>query len=160
MTAYPWIRGCLLALAFSQAFAAGAAEKSSPLLVFANAPAQSVQRLSDLPAAIQGLLQARVPGGIAAAGSPYNATDVVADESLPSRRLRGAGRTGPLWFVWYEHGGRGYHQHLVLFRSEGSSAEVVASAILLREPRDVAALQLLAKTGALAPGLEPEPAHW
>ena len=139
----------------------GAASDTPPLLAFAEQPVQPVGGLTDLPASIRSLLKTRVPEGIAAVGAPYNATDHITDESLPSRRLLGAGRTGALWFIWYEHGGRGYHQHLVLLSSGGSSsAEVVTSAIFLQRPRNLEALRQLAKAGALAPGPMPEPEHW
>jgi hypothetical protein len=161
MAVYKWSLAFTLGLGLFLGPAAGAASDTPPLLVFAQQPAQGLAGLTELPAPIQSLLEARIPEGIAAVGAPYNATDYITDESLPSRRLLGAGRTGPLWFVWYEHGGRGYHQHLVLLRSSGSaSAEVVASAVFLQHPRNLEALQQLAKIGALPLAPLPEPEHW
>jgi hypothetical protein len=161
MAAYKSVLAFIFGIGLILGSSAGAALDTSPLLVFAEQPVQGVGGLADLPASIRSLLEARLPHGIAAVGARYNATDYITDESLPSRRLLGAGRTGALWFVWYEHGGRGYHQHLVLLRPGGtSSAEVVASAIFLQEPRNLEALQQLAKAGALAPGPLPEPEHW
>jgi hypothetical protein len=147
----------LFQVALFQSFAAGAGQDPSALHVFAGQPAQTLS-IAELPAAIRSLLEARIPEGIAAVGTPYNATDAITDESLPSRRLLGAGRTGPIWFVWYEHGGRGYHQHLALLRSEGASVEVVASSVILQRPASLEALQQLARVGALAES--PQPEHW
>lgn len=44
----------------------------------------------------------------------FNATDVV-DSRFPMRRLISAGGTDSSWFVYYEHGGRGYIRRVVLF---------------------------------------------
>ena len=47
---------------------------------------------------------------------PFNATDVITDPAVPSRRFLHAGQSADLWFVWYEQGGRGYTTHLVIYR--------------------------------------------
>jgi hypothetical protein len=47
-------------------------------------------------------------------GEPYNATDVV-EGDLPSRRIVSELVTSNIAYIWYEHGGRGYHQHLVRY---------------------------------------------
>lgn len=47
-------------------------------------------------------------------GKPFNATDVV-DKDLPNRRLISESVTSNVAYIWYEHGGRGYHQHLVSY---------------------------------------------
>jgi hypothetical protein len=47
-------------------------------------------------------------------GAPFNATDFV-EPGLPERRLIAAGVSGSHWFLEYEHGGRGLHEHFVLF---------------------------------------------
>jgi len=53
-------------------------------------------------------------GDIAFVEEPYNATDVI-DPGLPSRRLVSEYVTSNIAYIWYEHGGRGYHQHLVRY---------------------------------------------
>lgn len=53
-------------------------------------------------------------GEMAPKGEPFNATDVI-NEGLPRRRLIGEFVTSTVAYIWYEHGGRGYHQHLVRF---------------------------------------------
>ena len=53
-------------------------------------------------------------GKIAKPGEPYNVTDVI-DSNLYSRRIVDEFVTSTVAYIWYEHGGRGYHQHLVRF---------------------------------------------
>jgi hypothetical protein len=53
-------------------------------------------------------------GDMAFAGEPYNATDVIESE-LPFRRVISELVTSDIAYIWYEHGGRGYHQHLVRY---------------------------------------------
>lgn len=64
-----------------------------------------VYRLADLPPAVAS--EARrgfAVGGIAEAGAPYNATDVMR-EGLPQRQfVRGYG-VGRYWILWFEQGG-------------------------------------------------------
>lgn len=44
-------------------------------------------------------------------------TDVVRYEKPPRRRLIFAGYSRTRWFIYYEHGGRGRHEHVMLFSS-------------------------------------------
>lgn len=53
-------------------------------------------------------------GDIAGKGEKYNATDVVA-KGVPHRRILDYVVGEHYAYLWYEHGGRGYHQHLVKF---------------------------------------------
>lgn len=47
-------------------------------------------------------------------GAEFEATDMIdPGKNLPDRRLVLAVRAGDDWFFHYEHGGRGYHSHLV-----------------------------------------------
>lgn len=59
---------------------------------------------------------------IADVGENFQETDVITLGGGPPRRLIRAGHSGPRWFVHYEHGGRGYHEHTALFDLEGASA--------------------------------------
>ena len=64
---------------------------------------------------------------IAAPEAPFNATDVGGvgrpnQPPLPHRRFLRAGLVGGTWFIWYEHGGRGYHAHLVLYAAPRQDA--------------------------------------
>jgi hypothetical protein len=54
-------------------------------------------------------------------GDRFNATDVV-DSELATRRLVFAAGTSTSWLIYYEHGGLGYHRHLVVFTLAGDSA--------------------------------------
>jgi len=47
----------------------------------------------------------------------FNATDVV-QKGMPTRKIMGYFVEGATSYLWYEHGGRGHHQHLVGFNSE------------------------------------------
>jgi hypothetical protein len=54
-------------------------------------------------------------------GAGFEGTDAIGPENFPQRRLVLAARAGDTWFIHYEHGGRGYHSHLVaLTRSDHS----------------------------------------
>ena len=55
-------------------------------------------------------------------GGAFQLTDIRTVPRLPTRRLVAAGETIGLAFLWYEHGGRGYHQHFVLLATAGDSA--------------------------------------
>lgn len=58
--------------------------------------------------------EAHFNGEMAFAGEPYNVTNSM-EENLPTRRLVSELVTGNVGYIWYEHGGRGYHQRLVRF---------------------------------------------
>ena len=69
-------------------------------------------------------------GDIAFKSEPFNATDVITEE-LPSRRILGYFVTSSTSYLWYEHGGRGYHQHLVRF-STSSPSNIQASYVFAK----------------------------
>ena len=52
----------------------------------------------------------------------FNATDVVIHAEIPHRRLILAGSSRDLAFVYYEHGGIGHHEHLLIFRRGSDDA--------------------------------------
>jgi hypothetical protein len=90
------------------------------------ADVEDVARVSDLPKPVTDDLYGRLRDftlagepAIAEKGQPFNPTDI-ADTKLPMRRLIRAGRSGDCLFVWYEHGGRAYHVHAILYRVTGS----------------------------------------
>jgi hypothetical protein len=74
------------------------------------------------PGVIKEFCAVHFPTGIAARGEPFNATDVADDK--PSRRIVANFVTSATAFLWYEHGGRGYHQHLVLSAHATTSSEL------------------------------------
>ena len=62
-------------------------------------------------------------------GAGFEATDAIGPENFPARRLVLAARAGDTWFIHYEHGGRGYHSHLVaLTRADHSWRRTYAAA--------------------------------
>ena len=85
-------------------------------------PIMSVQ---ELDGAVSEALAGRI-APMAAAGEPYQATDVGGDE-LPWRRFVVAGvsaQSPDIWLLCYEHGGIGHHHHLILFELENGIATV------------------------------------
>jgi hypothetical protein len=72
-----------------------------------------VHSISQLPLAIQNDLKLR---GIILAGKDenFNSSDLL--EQVPSRRFLKAGNLLNQWIIWYEHGGFGYHKHVVGYR--------------------------------------------
>jgi hypothetical protein len=85
-----------------------------------------VDSLSDVPAPVLQTLH-ELCGGcrIADIGESFRSTDVVVIESLPTRRLVRAGYSGTTWFIHYEHGGLGYHEHLATFESHDQVAKLL-----------------------------------
>jgi hypothetical protein len=86
-------------------------------------PAVFFKTLEDLPPVIQADLATRV-GGLSPVGGAFDAGDAEAiienadgsvEPSAPHRRLIAAGRSGELYFIWYERGGRGRSAHEVLY---------------------------------------------
>jgi hypothetical protein len=63
---------------------------------------------------------------IANRGESFNATDVEVDLSQPSRRFVLAGTAPGIWLIVYEHGGRGYHHHLMVFTKQEDHWRLVA----------------------------------
>ena len=57
-------------------------------------------------------------------GAPFEATDALGPENHPQRRLVLATHVGDTWFIHYEHGGFGYHSHLVALTRVGNSWRV------------------------------------
>jgi len=55
---------------------------------------------------------------LAGSGEPFDASDLVS--GLPTRRFILAGHAQTLWFVAYEHGGRGHHLVLAVFDDQST----------------------------------------
>jgi hypothetical protein len=75
-----------------------------------------VTTVQQIPPAVMADLSARMKHDprLANPGERFNRTDVV-DPRYPMRRLVLVGLGARSWFVSYEHGGRGYHRHLVVY---------------------------------------------
>lgn len=86
---------------------------------------QPVSRVDDIPAGVRAALFGLMKHDprLANPGERFNSTDVV-DRRFPMRRLIVAAGLPTSWFVCYEHGGRGYVRHLVIFGVQGDKVEL------------------------------------
>ena len=93
---------------------------------FLTADYKIVQKVADLPAGIRKLYT--VKGGsrvaIADPGERFEATDVITDPDLPSRRLIFAGVARDRAFIHYEEGGIAHSYIVELFRLESPDLAV------------------------------------
>jgi len=83
---------------------------------------------------------------LASPGEPFNATDIV-DSDLATRRLVFAAGTSASWLIYYEHGGGGYHRHLVVFTLAGNSAVCRCVGGVGKDLKDFAALRKAGRRG-------------
>ena len=77
-------------------------------------PFQKIDRLEGLPGPVRQAIHDQVNINFANPGEDWTATDMIFDGNLPSRRLIFAGASPTLWFIYYEHGGRGRHDDLLV----------------------------------------------
>lgn len=124
---------CLLVLAVSlpipqQGVGQSWVTRSSPALCDLGSQAVSFTTLDRMPRAIVEDVLSRLPrapsdGGksIASRDQDFNATDLVKD-GWPMRRFVQGGQMGNLLFIWYEHGGRGFHHDRIGYELMGESA--------------------------------------
>jgi hypothetical protein len=68
-------------------------------------------------------------GDIVSKDEPFNSTDIV-KKGMRTRRMIDYLVTSTTSFLWYEHGGRGYHQHLVRFNT-ARPEEIQASYVFI-----------------------------
>jgi hypothetical protein len=104
---------------------AGAAPPSHPpriATLFSSTNFRRLDRLEQLPEPVRTNLLSHFgkgePGGksvIANPKEPFNAGDAI-NISYPMRRLVFAGASDALWFVYYDHGGIAFHEHLVIYQ--------------------------------------------
>ena len=83
--------------------------------------ARFVERLSDVRPDIRDDVLGRV-GAMAEPDEPYSSSDA-GPFLYPSRKFIRAGWSGNFWFVWYRHGGRGVHTHILIYRLESGRLE-------------------------------------
>jgi hypothetical protein len=95
------------------------------LLIFAMQAAFVAYGADTLPPVIKAFCDMAFAGDIAGKGQMFNATDV-AEKGVPQRRILDYVVGDHYAYLWYEHGGRRYHQHLVKF-SNTPPYEVKAS---------------------------------
>jgi hypothetical protein len=79
---------------------------------------QMVASLRGLPLGVRDALQGSFGSGtldIAEPGAPFQATDVITDPNLPSRRLVAAGCSTDHCLVYFERGGIAHTWHVMVF---------------------------------------------
>lgn len=110
--------------------------------------AQNVE-LSSLPEPIAAFCAQVLKGDIAAQGKRFNATDVI-NRDVPTRRIIAFKTIGETSYLWYEHGGLGYHQHLVGFNN-ARPKEILESYSLIIKPVDRSIEDVIADKATLNP---------
>ena len=75
-----------------------------------------------------------------------NKTDVV-DARYPVRRLVLAGINGESAFVIYEHGGRGYHRHLVIYAQPDGQPQLAYAGAFVSEAATIEQVRMLVHSG-------------
>lgn len=113
----------------------GGATKSShapPLAISAEAPnveLKTVRSIQAVDGAVRDELERRFEEPMADVGEPFQATDAfLGDSPPPTRRFVIAGvltRSPIVWVLCYEHGGIGYHYHIVMLTVEAGVASVL-----------------------------------
>jgi hypothetical protein len=108
------------------------AEISAPLRQMLDTDFDAIVSIEKLPADVRKLL----PAGMVNPNEGFDATDVVTGKA--SRRLIVAGHSSKCDFVCYEHGGYGYHLHLVIFSDENRVAHRIFEGRILKDAKDAA----------------------
>jgi hypothetical protein len=88
---------------------------------------------------------------IANPNEKFNSTDVIVDDA-PQRRLVFTGDWRDCWFVCYEHGGRGYHCHLIMFSVENKKVQVKSNGVYFYKPENLNQLNEWIKEGKFQSG--------
>ena|ERR1700722_5321556 len=114
-----FLKQSLLAAAIlvSASLAVAVSTKDCPL----PAGAQEAAYPDDIPQSVLQEFRVHVPK-IAGIGERFSATDVVT-ANLPSRRLIFVRHLGPKWVIAYEHGGRGYHEHVIAYLLDAANGD-------------------------------------
>jgi len=109
---------------------APAAAPSGPVESFRRGEFRIVAKQEELPPEIRGALAAYLKNeALADPGRKWNATDGVADPSLPRRRLTLAGFGKTVAFVAYEHGESGKHAHVLLLALDEGKVSVAHACV-------------------------------
>jgi hypothetical protein len=111
--------------------------------------------VEQIPPGVMADLSARMKHDprLANPGERFNRTDVV-DPRSPMRRLVLAGLGARSWFVTYEHGGRGYHRHLVVYAQRGGRPTLAYAATFGSEVATLEELRRLVNNGQMTEGEE------
>ena len=133
--------------------------QESPEQAFLTAKYSLVTTVERIPRAVLTCLFARAKPSwkhdarLANPGERFNSTDII-DTRYPMRRLVLAGVESRSWFVSYEHGGRGYHRHLVVFTRSGDWVKLAYARTFLSKAATLEELRQLVKTGQMSEGEE------
>lgn len=114
---------------------------------------QPVTSVRGLPLGVREQLQrmfGRSAMALADPGAPFQATDVISDPSLPSRRMSVAGCSQDHCLVYYERGGIAHVWHAVLFHWTPDRTRVEAGGIAPAGLRTVEELRSAVLSGALS----------
>ena len=111
--------------------------------------------VEQIPPAVMADLSARMKHDprLANPGERFNRTDVV-DPRYPMRRLVLAGLGARSWFVSYEHGGRGYHRHLVVYAQRDGRPTVAYAGTFGSDAATLEELRQLVRNGQITEGEE------
>jgi hypothetical protein len=134
-----------LAIVLAPAPAAIAALEQSAADRFVESSFREVSDLAALPAPVPAFVRKHTGEEMALPGAAFHATDLM-KPGLPWRRLILAGESKSLVFVWYEHGGLGYHQHLLIFE-DPAQPRLVFNGLLFGDARTLADLKSLVAAG-------------
>ncbi len=111
--------------------------------------------VEQIPPAVVADLSARMKHDprLANPGERFNRTDVV-DPRYPMRRLVLAGLGARSWFVSYEHGGRGYHRHLVVYAQRDGRPTLAYAGTFVSDAATLEELRQLVRNKQLTEGEE------
>jgi hypothetical protein len=120
---------------------------------FQRADFRPIPRIEALPSQLsKALVEATRGERIANPKQKWQATDNLINPSLPRRRLILAGVSGKMSFVFYEHGGRGKHQHLLLFSGNPKTGfRLVRNLSMSRGLADIKGLKAYLADGKASP---------
>ena len=145
----------ILVTATTGAVSASTASQDDAAQVFLTARYTFVTSVRRIPPSVMTelLVRMKYDARLADPGASFNSTDVI-DPSYPMRRLILAGIDARSWFVSYEHGGRGYHRHLVVFTERDGRPQLAYAGTFLPDAATVEELRQLVRNGSMQEGGE------
>ena len=94
-------------------------------------------------------------GQMAEPNQPFNATDAIVND-WPMRRFITGGFSKDYAFVFYEHGGIGYNQPLVILKRNNDKAEIIFMGVNLGEAGSLEDLKAIIKNNKIEEIKDPE----